>query len=848
MSDVPPQRPSSSDPKSPVKPIVVPVRAGGSPPVAPVRPTPVVAIPVAPKVVPVAPKAVPVAPRAIPIAPVAPKAVPVAPLPVVPQPIVVIPKAAVPTPVVPKAVVPKVISVPAHPATPTSVPVTPRPVPTPPPPVGAHRVESPKSTPHPPPTRRELHESDPGETSAAVPLLHTRPLTKPAVNEPVAPAGQPVAPKLVEEQRRPTGPSAAPPPGKDPLIGTIVARCKILERIGQGKTAVVYRAEHLALNLPVAVKILHPSILEFPELVQKFEAEARAIARLDHPNVLKIYDVRTEGDNHAIVMELLVGESVLDLLQREGQVDAVDALRIVRQGAAGLEAAHGKGIIHRDVKPQNLVIMPDGTVKLVDFGLATATDDDEARTIRIGTPHYMSPEVCEARSVEPKSDVYSLGITLYHLLVGQPPYAGMSVKEILTAHIEAKPLEPEKRRLGLQKPIADLVRGMTKRDELTRLSVADVIATVDRIGGEELKANLKLKVGRGRHRRGGAQQAVPTVVILIGALVIIGAVVALVAGGGKDKSDPNGARRTPIVDATPPPVVPSVGIDPTNGMGETAPPTPPVETEAQRKAREADQAKKEADARVRQSWVSFSDAEAFARLMFEDKGAVVAKYRLVAKNYPDLDAGKTAKDRADKIAKGEMHPHPDRVYQPKTVVELAREAWETLRGQVETAITEFRYDDAFRLVPANVEDPEGKLSEEVEFYRQVTTDLVGFRSSLDGALDTSKPSARDIKLTKGVARVRRVRADSITVEQDGATIEIPWAAAPIDEIAALAKRAFAGKEPKLSVGLATFAWAHKRRESFWSTYLMLNTSNAMSGTSDPQLDKLMARAKDRIPR
>ena len=545
MPDVPPQRPNSSDPKSPVKPIVPPVAPIPVPPRAvPVAPT---AVPGAQRGVPVVPKAIPVVPRAIPVAPAAPKAVPVAPKQVV--------------------VAPPTTSKPAPP---------------------------------PPPARRESHGSDPGETSAAVPLLHAKP--KPVASAPSAPPAQPVAPNLVEQQRRPTGPASAPPPGKDPLIGTTVARCKILERIGQGKTAVVYRAEHLALNLPVAVKILHPSILEFPELVLKFEAEARAIARLDHPNVLKIYDVFTEGDNHAIVMELLVGESVLDLLQREGQVDAIDSLRIVRQGAAGLEAAHGKGIIHRDVKPQNLVIMPDGTVKLVDFGLATATDDDEAKTIRIGTPHYMSPEVCEARSVDPKSDVYSLGITLYHLLVGQPPYAGMSVKEILTAHIEGKPLEPEKRCVGLAKPIAELVRGMTKRDELTRLSVADVIATVDRIGGEELKANLKLRVGRGRRRRGG-QKGAPVALVAVGALALIGGIIALASGGG-DAPDPSGGRRAPVVAPNQISVVPP--IDPTVGMGDPVPPADVVETEAQRKAREAEQAKKEADAKLRQSWASFA--------------------------------------------------------------------------------------------------------------------------------------------------------------------------------------------------------------------------------------------------
>src|SRR5262245_36041152 len=141
------------------------------------------------------------------------------------------------------------------------------------------------------------------------------------------------SPQKPARSQRP--PSVTVPPvaslANDPLIGQTVARCRIDMRIGEGRTSVVYRATHGSLGIPVAVKILKPAVLAFPEIVSKFEIEARAIARLDHPNVLKIYDVAAEGDRHSIVMELLEGESVLDLLSREERVDPVDALRIVRQ-------------------------------------------------------------------------------------------------------------------------------------------------------------------------------------------------------------------------------------------------------------------------------------------------------------------------------------------------------------------------------------------------------------------------------------------------------------------------------------------------------------------------------------
>ena len=134
-------------------------------------------------------------------------------------------------------------------------------------------------------------------------------------------------------------------------------------------------------------------------MVEKFATEARAIAKIDNENVLKIYDVGLEGEQHFLVMELLDGESILDLITREGRLEPLDALRVARQAANGLAAAHAQGIIHRDVKPENLVLLEDGTVKLVDFGLAVG---DDAGSQRVGTPHYMAPEICEDGQAEPE--------------------------------------------------------------------------------------------------------------------------------------------------------------------------------------------------------------------------------------------------------------------------------------------------------------------------------------------------------------------------------------------------------------------------------------------------------------
>jgi serine/threonine-protein kinase len=297
---------------------------------------------------------------------------------------------------------------------------------------------------------------------------------------------------------RPVRPTAVKPGSADPLIGRVLGRCRLLERIGHGRTAVVYRAHHEALDATVAVKILLSAAANNPELVGNFESEARAIARIDNENVLKIYDVGSEGSLHYLVMELLEGDSILDLVEREGRFDVMDALRVTRQAASGLGAAHSSDILHRDVKPQNLVVLEDGTVKLVDFGLAAESGEADIR--RVGTPHFMAPETCQSGVAEPRSDVYALGITLYHMLVGTPPYKGKDVAGIMKAHIEGVPLRPERHRPGLPREVSELIRRMTNRVATERPSAAELVDQLDAIGGTTLKEKTTLRRRRARMR------------------------------------------------------------------------------------------------------------------------------------------------------------------------------------------------------------------------------------------------------------------------------------------------------------------------------------------------------------
>lgn len=642
---------------------------------------------------------------------------------------------------------------------------------------------------------------------------------------------KPVAAQPVRAKPPAGKPSAAaasparPPAPPDPYVGKTIGRCKILARIGQGRTATVYRAHHEGLGTDVAVKILLPEIVQHASVVAKFEAEARAIARLDHPNVLKIYDVVGEGDARGIVMELLEGEDVLEYLNAEGgKVDPQDALRIVRQAAAGLRAAHGKGIIHRDVKPQNLVILEDGTVKLVDFGLATQADGNLTAE-RIGTPHYMAPEVCEAKPVEPSSDVYSLGISLHHLLTGTPPYAGQSVKEILASHVAGKPLEPERAVRGLVPALADLVRAMTKRDPLTRASIDDVLATIDRIGGDALVKEVRLKPRKARHHRlaagrARARKGPGAVLLAVGAAVLVGLVVALTQTG-KGQGDaptpvpPRGPAPVAAVDGPTPPASTQGPASPDAPSAEPAvkKPNPEVETAREIARRQA----AEAAAKLKEMEDGFAAIEAFARANEEDVSSVAHRYRVFSRAYPVSDLGKEARRRADGIAKGELHPHPDKKFAEKSEIERAREAWSQLQTALDEAVETKRYDEALRLVPARVEDPDRKLTAELETWRSLLTVLSGFFATLEREVATVPAADRVVETPQGRGPIVRFAASGPTVKLASGPVELRWSDVTAASVADLAGRAFTGegKSEELKIPLAAFAWAHKLKDTFY---------------------------------
>ena len=256
----------------------------------------------------------------------------------------------------------------------------------------------------------------------------------------------------------------------------LAGRYELFERIGEGGMSVVYKAKDKLLNRFVAIKILKPEFINDHKFIDSFRRESQAAASLSHPNIVNIYDVGREGNIHYIVMELIEGRTLSEYIKAQGPMSYPKVIALSKQIAAALAFAHKNHIIHRDVKPHNVMITPNGTAKITDFGIAkavnAATIVDNTEGI-IGSVHYFSPEQARGGYVDEKSDIYSLGIVMYEMITGRVPFDGDNPVNIALMHINGEMVPPSKLVDGVPPALEHIILKCTDKYPVNRFASAE---------------------------------------------------------------------------------------------------------------------------------------------------------------------------------------------------------------------------------------------------------------------------------------------------------------------------------------------------------------------------------------
>ena len=341
-------------------------------------------------------------------------------------------------------------------------------------------------------------------------------------------------------------------------VGTLFGgRYRVQSTLGAGGMAIVYRAEDAILGRTVALKTLHRRYAEMPSFRRRFKQEARAMACLDHENIVKVYDISQDGEVPFIVVECVAGRDIGTLLNRHRgeHLNELFTRRMAAQLLRALSYAHRRGVIHRDIKPSNILVAAGGTVKVADFGIARIVEEDgveEAGEV-VGSARYMSPEQLMGKEATPRSDIYSAGVLLYHCLTGEPPFSG-NVRSLAQQHIHKAPTPPRK----LNKKISPhmevvLLKALAKNPDDRYPSAT---AMLDDIGGEaapRTEKTAEVPKSTPRRRRKGLVLASTLTLVLSSAALASGlGYVDLPPYGGGEKA----LSRMETVATKEPPAVP----------------------------------------------------------------------------------------------------------------------------------------------------------------------------------------------------------------------------------------------------------------------------------------------------
>ena len=356
------------------------------------------------------------------------------------------------------------------------------------------------------------------------------------------------------------------------MTRVLADRYEVQGTLGTGGMATVYSGRDRVLDRPVAIKVLADRYAGDEKFVTRFRREARAAAGLNHPNIVSVYDTGDTDGEHYIVMELVEGETLADLLRREGRLSADHVARIASGIAEALRAAHAQGLIHRDVKPGNVMLTRAGEVKVMDFGIArAATDDTLTQTgLILGTASYLSPEQSRGDAVDHRSDIYSLGCVTYEMLAGAPPFTGSSPLSVAYKHVNDEPASPSHVNPSIPSEMETVVMRSLAKDPDARFADAEAFRQAitaaasgeptEPLGGDTavlppITEPLKRVP---RRRRSWIPAAVLGIVILLGAVMAL----ALVNDGERQR-DGGGRRRaespTPTVEPSPSPT--TLGVE-----------------------------------------------------------------------------------------------------------------------------------------------------------------------------------------------------------------------------------------------------------------------------------------------
>jgi serine/threonine-protein kinase len=329
------------------------------------------------------------------------------------------------------------------------------------------------------------------------------------------------------------------------MIGTVLSgRYRLEAKLGSGGMSTVYLARDTTLDRPVAVKVMHREMSEQPDQLERFRREARAVAKLSHPNIVAVIDAGEDGGHPYIVFEYVEGENLKQRIRRLGPLDPQEALAYAIEIGQGLKVAHGRKLVHRDVKPQNVLIDAEGRAKVTDFGIARQLEQqgvtDTGRVL--GTTDYVSPEQAMGHGVDQRSDLYSLGVVLYEMLTGEVPFSADTQVGVAMKHVNEELPDVQRRRPELSAAAALTIERSTSKDPAKRYE--DIGGMIDdletaleveaaRAGGTEGEATTILKAVRPKRRLpwrsllGGL-----AVLALAGAAVVAVIIISNGAGGG----------------------------------------------------------------------------------------------------------------------------------------------------------------------------------------------------------------------------------------------------------------------------------------------------------------------------